>query len=144
MFRAIVVYTTRGGNTRKMAKLIAKGLESSGVSVDVYSVTDIKDESALKGYDIYVFGSPTYNGAMMKTMETFLFLAEKAGLEGKVGGAFGAYGWSGEAPDRMLGTMKNVFGMKTPSSPLKLKVVSGPGEEACKDYAASLLSLLKS
>ena len=54
-------------------------------------------------------------------MKTMLFLAEKANLEGKVGGAFGAFGWSGEAPGRIFETMKNIFKMDMVSGPLRLK-----------------------
>jgi flavorubredoxin len=58
---------------------------------------------------------------MMESMKTLLFLAEKAGLEGVTGGAFGAFGWSGEAPERIYNTMLNIFKMKMVSGPLSLK-----------------------
>jgi flavorubredoxin len=48
-------------------------------------------------------------------------MAEKAGLEGKIGGSFGAFGWSGEAPDRIYDTMKNIFKMEMVGGPLRLK-----------------------
>jgi len=75
------------------------------------NANEIKKESALEGYDAFVFGSPTYHGQMIQGMKTLLFLAEKANLEGKAGGSFGAFGWSGEAPDRIYDTMKNIFKM---------------------------------
>ena len=58
---------------------------------------------------------------MMDRMKTMLFLAERAELAGKVGGAFGAYGWSGEAAERIFDTMKNIFKMEMVSTPLMLK-----------------------
>ena len=58
---------------------------------------------------------------MMQAMKTLLFLAEKADLEGKAGGAFGAFGWSGEAPVRIYNTMLNIFKMNMVSGPLALK-----------------------
>jgi len=85
------------------------------------NVQDIKDKEDLLGYDAYVFGSATYHGEMMQPMKTMLFLAEKADLEGKIGGAFGAFGWSGEAPDRIFDTMKNIYGMNMVGAPLRLK-----------------------
>ena len=44
-------------------------------------------------------------------MKQLLFIAEKAELEGKCGGSFGSYGWSGEAPPRIYETMKNIYKM---------------------------------
>ena len=37
---------------------------------------------------------------------------EKADLENKIGGAFGAHGWSTEAQERIYQTMKTVFKME--------------------------------
>jgi flavorubredoxin len=87
----------------------------------VVNAKKIKTEVDLAGYDAYVFGSPTYHGEMLEAMKTMLFLGEKAGLQGKVGGAFGAYGWSGEALERIYATMENVFRMNMVKDPLRLK-----------------------
>jgi hypothetical protein len=48
---------------------------------------------------------------MTNSMKTFLFLADKAGLEGKIAGSFGSYTHSGDAPKLILDTMENVFHM---------------------------------
>ena len=121
MAKALVVYTSRTGDTKKIAELIAEGMRFCAVDVKVAEVGEIKKETDLEGYDAVVFGSPTYHGEMIQPMKTMLFLAEKANLEGKVGGAFGAFGWSGEAPERIYQTMKNVFKMDMVSGPLMLK-----------------------
>jgi flavorubredoxin len=72
---------------------------------------------------------------MLNKMKTLLFLAEKAGLEGKVGGAFGAFGWSGEAPERIYSTMANIFKMEMVGDPLRLKNASlGGGIQMAQDY----------
>jgi flavorubredoxin len=121
MTQALIVYSTRNGETMKIAELIAEGLRFSGTTVTMKDVADIKQEADLAGFDIYAFGSSTYHGEMMLRMKTFLFLAEKADLKDKVGGAFGAFGWSGEAAERIFDTMKNIYGMKMVSTPLMLK-----------------------
>jgi flavorubredoxin len=91
------------------------------------------------GYDAYVFGSATYHGEMMEGMKKLLFLAEKSNLEGKAGGAFGAFGWSGEAPDRIYDTMKNIFRMDMVSGPLKLKSSTlGGGIQMAQDYGREI------
>jgi flavorubredoxin len=76
-------------------------------------------------------------------MKTLLFMAEKAGLAGKVGGAFGAFGWSGEAPDRIFDTMKNIFEMNMVSVPLRLKSASlGGGLKMAQDYGREIAAKL--
>jgi flavorubredoxin len=80
---------------------------------------------------------------MVQGMKTMLFLAEKAGLEGKAGGAFGAFGWSGEAPDRIFDTMKNIFKMNMVSGPLRLKSSSlGGGAQMAQDYGREIAEKL--
>lgn len=135
MAQALVVYATRTGQTKKIAELIAEGIRFGGEEAKIVSVHEIKKESDLDGYDGYVFGSATYHGEMMQGMKTLLFLAEKANLGGKPGGSFGAFGWSGEAPDRIYDTMKNIFNMVMVSGPLRLKSAAlGGGIQMAQDY----------
>ena len=127
MPKALIAYSTRTGETRNIAELIAEGLRFSAITVTLKDVTEIKRETELEGFDIYVFGSSTYHGTMMDRMKTFLFLAERAELKGKVGGAFGSFGWSGEAAERIFETMRNVYGMEMAGGPLMLKSSSVDG-----------------
>jgi flavorubredoxin len=143
MAKVLVVYNTRTGETKKIADLVAEGVRFSGMEADVVNVNDIKKEADLQGYDGYVFGSATYHGDMMQKMKTMLFLAEKAGLEGKVGGAFGAFGWSGEASDRIFDTMKNIFKMNMVGASLRLKSSSlGGGIKMAQDYGREIAEKL--
>ena len=136
---ALIVYTTRAGETKNIAELIAEGIRFSGAEAKVVNANEIKKEAALEGYDAFVFGSPTYHGQMMQGMKTLLFLAEKANLEGKAGGSFGAFGWSGEAPDRIYDTMKNIFKMDMVSGPLRLKSSTlGGGIQMAQDYGREI------
>ncbi|MDX2451534.1 MAG: nitric oxide synthase, partial [Desulfosarcina sp.] len=80
---------------------------------------------------------------MVPGMKTLLFMAEKAELEGKVGGSFGAFGWSGEAPDRIFETMKNIFKMNMVSIPLRLKSANlGGGIKMAQDYGREIAEKL--
>ena len=144
MSKAIVIYTTRTGNTKKIAELIGEGVRFSGHEADVVNASEIKNPSSLQGYDGYIFGAPTYHGEMTKGIKTLLFMAENAGLENKVGGAFGAFGWSGEAPERIFNTMKNIFQMDMVSGPLMLKDATlGGGIQAAQEYGKAVGSRLK-
>ncbi len=81
-------------------------------------------------------------------MKTFLFLVEKANLEGKVGGAFGSYTHSGDAPKYIFDTMQYVFKMDmTQLGSLNLKehlVEATEGMRACQDYGKVLSDKLGS
>ena len=143
MSKALIVYATRTGETKQIAELIGEGLRFSGAEASVINVNELKNESDLKEYDAYVFGSATYHGDMMQRMKTFLFLAEKANLAGKTGAAFGAFGWSGEAPDRIFNTMKNIFQMDMVSGSLRLKSSSlGGGIKMAQDYGREIAKKL--
>ncbi|UCF93921.1 MAG: FprA family A-type flavoprotein [Desulfobacterales bacterium] len=139
MPKALIVYATRTGETEQIGELIAEGIRFAGQQADVVNVKNIKNENDLQGYDAYVFGSATYHGEMLNAMKTFLFLAEKANLEGKIGGAFGAFGWSGEAPDRIFNTMKVVLKMNMVGDALRLKSSSlGGGLQMAQDYGRQI------
>jgi len=143
MPKALIVYATRTGETLKIADLIAEGIRFSGHPAEVVEAKNIKDEADLEGYDAYVFGSSTYHGEMLQAMKTFLFIAEKAGLEGKPGGAFGSFGWSGEANDRIFNTMKHVLKMDVVGDTLRLKSSSlEGGMQMAQDYGRAIAKKL--
>jgi flavodoxin len=148
MAKAIIVYFSRTGKTKKMAEYIGEGVRMSGNSVDIKAVSEIKKETQLQGYDGYAFGSPTYHRDMVDSMKTFLFLAQKAELEGKVGCSFGSYTHSGDAPMIIFDTMEHVFRMKMlqlGSFNLKEAIVdTGEGMQACQDYGKALGEMIGS
>jgi flavorubredoxin len=143
MAKVLVVCATRSGETRTIGDLIAEGIRISGHEAKVVNAREIAKEDDLQGFDAYVFGSATYHGDMLQAMKTLLFLAQKAGLEGKVGGAFGAFGWSGEAPDRIYETLQHIFKMNMVSGPLRLKTSSlGGGIQMAQDYGREIAQKL--
>ncbi len=145
MAKALVVFATRKGETEAIAGLVAEGMRFSGIEVQSLNANAVKSEKDLAGYDAYVFGSATYHGDMMQSMKTLLFMAENAELSGKPGGAFGAFGWSGEAPDRIYDTMKNIFLMDMTENPLRLKASTlGGGMKMAQDYGREIAAKLQS
>ena len=143
MAKVLIVYATRTGETQMIADLIAEGIRFSGHEAAVANVKEIKSEAELDGYDGYVFGSSTYHGEMLQGMKTFLFIAEKANLEGKFGGAFGSFGWSGEANDRIFETMKHILKMNMIGDTLRLKSSSlGGGLQMAQDYGREIAKKL--
>jgi len=145
MPKALIVYATRTGETRQIADLIAEGFRFSGHEAEVVEAKNIKSEADLEGFDAYAFGSSTYHGEMLQAMKTFLFIAEKANLEGKPGGAFGSFGWSGEANDRIFDTMKHILKMDVVGDTLRLKSSSLEGGlQMAQDYGREIAKKLGS
>ena len=75
-------------------------------------------------------------------MKQFLFLAEKANLTGKMGGAFGSHTHSGEAAPMVFDTMQYVFKMDVldlgPLSLTEAIMETDEGMKACHQYAKGL------
>jgi flavodoxin len=142
MKKVLVAYDSRTGKTQQMAEYIAEGVRISGNEAVVRRVTEIKNEKELRGYDGYIFGSPTYHLDMIGTMKTFLFMAQKAELEGRIGGAFGSYIHDGNAPKLVFDTMGFVFKMDmTDLGPFNLpepKVGGAEGLRACQAYGKAI------
>jgi flavorubredoxin len=107
----LVFYLSAYGSTRTMAEALAAGAEdASGVRVSLYDIeggevspfVDLIEEA-----DGLAFGSPTINGDAVKPVWDLLSSLTAVNLKGKLGAAFGSYGWSGEAvpmvEDRLRG-----------------------------------------
>jgi len=144
MAKALVVYATRTRQTQRIGELIAEGMRFEGLEVTAVNVNEIEKQGIKPDdYDAIVLGSATYHGEMLQAMKTFLFMLEKANVENKAGGAFGAFGWSGEAPGRIFSTMQNVFKMKMAGGPLQLKSAAlGGGVTMAQDYGRQIAKLL--
>lgn len=89
MASGLVLYYSRSGNTKTMAKTIADAMTAAGVPTACKSVTEVKPDDLLK-VDAIVVGSPTYYGrAAAPIAQLFDETVSKHGnLDGKIGGAF--------------------------------------------------------
>jgi flavodoxin len=147
MKKVLIAYDSRTGNTEKMAEYIAEGVRMAGHQAELKKISAIKNEKDLQGYDGYIFGCPTYHRDMTGGMKTFLFLVEKAKLAGKVGGAFGSYTHSGDAPGIIFDTLEYVFKMNvTDLGSFNLKehlINQREGIKACQDYGKSVAAKLE-
>jgi flavorubredoxin len=97
----LIFYLSAYGSTRAMAEAVAAGAEGAGgVRVSLYDIeggevspfVDLIEEA-----DGLVFGSPTINGDAVKPVWDLLSSLTAVNVAGKLGAAFGSYGWSGEA-----------------------------------------------
>ena len=142
MKRVLIAYFSRTGMTEKMAEAIAEGVRFSGNAAELKKIVEIKSEKDIEGYDGYIFGCPTYHKDMTENFKTFLFLAQKGNLAGKIGGAFGSSTHTGEAPKLIIDTLEFVFNMKVTSlGPFDLRekiVTTDEGVRACQAYGRTI------
>ena len=121
MTKILVLYYSRTGNTEKMARAVADGARS--VSSTEVELNYYVPEEQIAGYDAVLVGTATYDHDMPGTIKNYLeeVAVKNVNLRGKAGAAFGSYGWSGEAPRRVLEILKNKFGMNVTEAPLLAK-----------------------
>ena len=102
-----VFYASAYGNTAALAQAIARGATKAGVGAEAVNLEDAplsEVESALRRCSGFAIGSPTLGGHMPTQVTTALgaiLRAPAAAREGKPAGAFGSFGWSGEAVDEL-------------------------------------------
>jgi flavorubredoxin len=97
------------GSTEKMAKGILEGVTSEGVPASLYRlpVSDLGDviRDLLEAKGVLV-GSSTINADILHTVAPFLEEIKGLKPRGKIGAAFGSYGWGGGAIDTIEGKLK--------------------------------------
>jgi flavodoxin len=95
----IVVYDTKFGNTEKITKSIAAGLERAGVAAKCIGIGEAHPE-ALKDYDLIVAGAPTQAFTASEPMKEFIDRLESVGgMAGK-----GFYAFDTKLPSRFSGS----------------------------------------
>lgn len=102
-----IFYISAYGATRRMAEAVAAGAEAaagdevgSGVRVSLYDIEGSEPQpfvDLIEEADALIFGSPTINGDAVKPVWDLLSSLTLVDVKGKLGAAFGSYGWSGEA-----------------------------------------------
>ncbi len=98
--KAVVAYDTMYGSTESMARSIVDGLNSAGVETRFYNlrVSDWSDiVSEILVSKAVVVGSSTLNNGPLPTVGGFLTYLKGFKPRGKIGFAFGSYGWGGGA-----------------------------------------------
>jgi flavodoxin I len=120
MPKVLVIYYSRSGNTEKMAKAVAEGAKTiQNVTVDLNYHMDAEE---LTDYDAILVGTPTYNAQMPIDFKNLFedVATRKINLKSKIGGAFGSYGWSGEAPQAVVEILKKLE-MQVIEPPIRAK-----------------------
>jgi flavorubredoxin len=121
--KAVILFSTMTGNTTKVAKFIAEGLEEKGIEFRTINVDNADDKTikeAILESDALFFGSSTRYADMVGRLENVLKELKDMDLSEKLAIAFGSYGWSGEAI-QVIQDYLSASGMKVVDSSLLIK-----------------------
>ena len=91
--QVLVLYYSKGGNTKRLAEEVAKGIESAKVKAVIKSTSEVTKEDFLES-DGIIAGSPVYFGVMAWELKKIFdeFVGTRRKMENKVGAAFATGG----------------------------------------------------
>lgn len=108
----LITYVSAYGYTKEAAEYIATGIvDNEGITVDVTDIENIsldELESKIIMADGLLVGSPTINQNTLLPVYKLFALINPLRDKGKLGGAFGSFGWSGEAPNIILENLRHL------------------------------------
>lgn len=143
---ASVLYVSAYGNTKILAELISERLIKAGIKVHLFDISENDINMLVEKVDesgILLVGSPTINQDAVKPVWDLLSLVSPIANRGKTAGAFGSYGWSGEAVGMINDRLK---GLKFKVIEPGLKVNFVPSKEDLKlaeEFADRVISAQK-
>ena len=146
MVKALVVYYSLFGNTEKIAKALAEGLQTGGIDSEAIKV-DLVEIDELSNVDLLCVGSPTHGWSASKPIKEFLERLKRVeGLRDKKAFAFDTKMKSrlaGSAGDNIEKELKNLgFIVVKPSESAIVKGREGPLEEGSEEKFKQLGSEL--
>jgi NAD(P)H dehydrogenase (quinone) len=91
--QVLVLYYSKGGNTKKLAEIVAGGVESTGVKAVLKNTEEVTKDDFLNSGGV-VAGSPVYFGVMAADLKRVFddFVGTRKKMENKVGAAFATGG----------------------------------------------------
>ena len=108
----LICYVSAYGYTREMAAAIKMGVESGGTAMatllDIENIEMGDLEAEMVKCDALLVGSPTINQNTLFPVYRLFSVINPLRDKGKLAGAFGSYGWSGEAPRIIADNLRNL------------------------------------
>ncbi len=91
--QVLVLYYSKSGNTKKLAEIVAGGVESTGVKAVLKSTQEVTKDDFLNSGGV-IAGSPVYFGVMAADLKRIFdeFVGTRKKMEDKVGAAFATGG----------------------------------------------------
>jgi flavorubredoxin len=142
----LIFYISSYGNTARMAEAIHAGAsEVADVEASLYDLQGGEVEpfvDLIEEADCIVLGTPTINGDATKPMWDLLSSLVVVNLKGKVGAAFGSYGWTGEAVSMIENRLRGLK-MRVPIPGMRVKLIPTAQElEECQQFGRQLAEVL--
>src|SRR4030042_6965728 len=128
--KVLILYYSKGGNTRKLAENIAEGVNSvSGVQAHLKSTQEVTKEDFLESAGI-ISGSPVYFGTMAWDLKRIFdeYVGIRKKMENKVGASFATSGdLSGGKETTMISIIQCmlIYGMMVVGAPMEATGHSG-------------------
>lgn len=140
-----LIYASAYGNTATIAGAIARGITKAGVAVESINAESAQAEEIKSAVDKsagFIMGSPTLGGHAPTQIQSALGIVLANAEKTQLAGAFGSFGWSGEAVDLLETKFRNA-GYKFGFEPIRVKftptdAVLKTCEEAGTDFAQAL------
>jgi flavorubredoxin len=137
----LIAYVSAYGYTKEAAELIASGIcESEGLKTNITDIENISPaelDLRLTESEAILVGSPTINQNTLLPVYTLFALINPLRDRGKFGGAFGSYGWSGEASKIILENLR-LLKLRTYDETAAFKFAPGGNKEgALKEFGRS-------
>jgi len=108
----LIAYVSAYGFSKQAAEIISQSiLETGNFNVNIVDIEHIdlgELEALITSSAAILVGSPTINQNTLLPVYKLFALLNPIRDKGKLAGAFGSYGWSGEAPRIILEAMKNL------------------------------------
>lgn len=144
--KVVCAYVSAYGYTEEIANDIKDGILSEvSADIELYDMvyadhTEVQNEIA--NSDGFLLGSPTVNGDALPPVMNLAMGLNGINHSGKTAGAFGSYGWSGEAVDMIMQRLKMIR-MNTIGDGFKVKFKPSPLEKkAAKEYGVKFAKKL--
>ena len=138
--RVFIPYVSAYGNTKQIAEKIGEGIKQASDEIDV-TIMDIElvpaeeIENEVYRSCAFVIGSPTMNQNTLLPIYTLMAVINPVRNRGKLAGAFGSYGWSGEAVKIIQDNLKNLKFKLYDEEGLKVNFVPyGASDERAIEY----------
>lgn len=144
--KALVIYDTMWGSTEKLAQALGEGIADAGIEVKLYNLTASDRSDVIKEVldaRALVVGSPTLNNGMLPSVAEFLCYLKGLKPKGKIGYAFGSYGWAGGAVKAIRQELEQA-GVDVIDSDISIKFVPDKDElKKCSDLGKAIAQKVK-
>lgn len=152
MVKALVVYESKYGNTKRVAETIVEGMkEVDGIEAYIKELKEV-DLEKVADYDVVLIGSPNHIGGPTRGIKGFIDKLGELQLKGKMFAAFDTY--MGKDFEKAVKKMEKRISERAPelkqiSGGLSIRVqgIKGPIVEneltKCREFGKKIAAQLK-